>query len=279
MSFRRILVPLAGTHSDSAAIDAALLIGREFDAHIDALYAHTAHGDHANWIRSTNPIDNKVERADPMEAARVRALFLNRCKAYGVKELDQKKSDRLSIGFLELQGTEADLIAEHGRLSDLIVFAHPNSTDFLWPNISIQTALRETARPVLLVPSTVTQVGKCNMIAWNGSLEAVRAVALAIPVLLRGASTLVVTIGDHDTQPSGNKVVEYLKRHGIVAQSMVIPIGQSSEGSTLLATSATSNADLIILGAYTRYRTGRPMFGSMTIEMIKQNKIPVFMAH
>lgn len=39
MSFRKLLVPLAGVDSDSAAIDTALVLGREFEAKIVALHA------------------------------------------------------------------------------------------------------------------------------------------------------------------------------------------------------------------------------------------------
>ena len=207
MSFRKLLVPLAGVDGDLAAIDAALVLGHEFQARIEALHARTALG-----------------YSDPMEAGRVRALFSSRCKYYGIEELGNQATDRMSARFLERQGMEADLIAEHGRLSDLIVFAHPHSTDLPWPNISVQSALRESARPVLLMPNTVTQVGKRNIIAWNGSLEAVRAVTFAIPILARGENTLVVTVGKHDVQPSGEKVVEYLNCHGIEAESKIVPL-------------------------------------------------------
>lgn len=198
MSFRKILVPLAGVESDSTAIDAALLLAREFEAHVEALYAKTA--------RDENSVGDVIKRTGFMKAGRMRTLFLNRCKSYGIEELGDKATDRLSARFLELRGIEADLIAEHGRLSDLIVLSHPGSNNSHWPSISIQTALRETARPVLLVPQRMGQIGKRNVIAWNGSLEATRAVAFAIPILLRGVSTFVVTIGNHDIQPPGNKL-------------------------------------------------------------------------
>ncbi|QOZ06691.1 universal stress protein [Bradyrhizobium sp. CCBAU 51765] len=271
MSFRKLLVPLAGVDSDSAAIGAALLLGREFEARIEALYARPA--------RDQDSVGGEIERAGLTRANRVRALFLSGCKSYGIDELGSRAAGKLSASFLELPGIEADLIAEHGRLSDLIVFARPHSTDLPWPNISVQSALRETARPVLLLPSTVAQVGKRSVIAWNGSLEAVRAITFAIPILLRSESTLVVTVGSHDIQPSGENVVEYLKCHGIEAESMTVPLERESESSTLLAVSFAFGADLIVLGAYTRYRTGRPVFGSMTAEMIQQTKTPVFMAH
>nr|CCD32265.1 Universal stress protein UspA-like related nucleotide-binding protein [Methylocystis sp. SC2] len=268
MSFKTILVPLSGTERDSAVIDVALQLGHEFKAHIEALYAKKE--------REERTVG---ERTCFMDANHVRTFFANRCKSYASGRPGDKALDGLSVNFKELQGVEADLIAEHGRLADLIVLSHPSSSDTDWPSISIQTALRETARPVLLVPQAARQLGKSNIIAWNGSLEATRAVAFAIPILLRGASTLVVTLGNHDIEPSGRKVVDYLKWHGIKAKNAIIPVENSSESSTLLAASFDAGADLIILGAYTRYRTGRPAFGSMTKQMITQNKLPVLMAH
>lgn len=279
MSFKKILVPLEGLASDSAAVDVALLLGRQFQAHIEAFYAKTTRGDPStSRIKRRGSDDGEIGLADKMEASRVRELFTSRCNSHEIKELSNIATGKLSANFLEVRGIEADLIVEHGRLSDLIVFAHAASIDPHWPNISVQTALQETARPVLLVPSTATRIGKRNVIAWNGSLESARAVASAVPILQRGEGTFVITIGSRDVRPPSEKVVEYLKWHGINAQSMVLPIGQSSESSMLLAASVTFEADLIILGAYTRHRTGR-VFGSMTIEMMKQKEIPVFMIH
>ena len=183
MPFRKILVPLAGIDADSTAIDTALQLSREFKAHIEALYAEGARGE-----RSLDAI----ERGAFMEANRVRALFFERCKSYASERFDDQVANTLSVNFLEQQGIEAELIAEHGRVSDLIVLSHPGSSNSSWPSISIQSALRETARPVLLVSSPMEQIGKRNVIAWNGSLEAARAIAFAIPILSRGASTLVV---------------------------------------------------------------------------------------
>jgi nucleotide-binding universal stress UspA family protein len=271
MPFRKILVPLAGINTDSTAIDTALQLSREFEAHIEALYAERARGERAR--------DDAIEPGAFMEVNRVRALFFERCKSYSNERFDNQVANKLSATFLEQQGTEAELIAEHGRVSDLIVFSHPGSSDSDWPSISIQSALRETARPVLIVASPMEQIGKRNVIAWNGSLEAARAIAFAIPILSRGASTLVVTIGNHRVRPSGNEVVDYLKSHGIQSESTVVPIEKSSESSALLAVCLDAGADLIILGAFTRYRTGRPSFGSMTVEMITQNRIPVFMTN
>lgn len=169
---QEILVPLEGLASNSAAVDVALLLGRQFQAHIEAFYAKTTRGDPStSRIKRRGSDDGEIGLADKMEASRVRELFTSRCNSHEIKELSNIATGKLSANFLEVRGIEADLIVEHGRLSDLIVFAHAASIDPHWPNISVQTALQETARPVLLVPSTATRIGKRNVIAWNGSLE------------------------------------------------------------------------------------------------------------
>ena len=280
MSFKKILVPLADVDSDAEAIDAALHLGREFGAQIVALYAKMANGNPStNRTKLAGSVERENGFTDETEVERARTLFRNCCASHRINWPGDIATEGLSAKFLELQGIEADLIAQHGRVSDLTVFTHPNSHEFDWPNISIQTVLRETSRPVLLVPRTITRVGQRSIIAWNGSLESARAIAFAIPILLRSADTLVVTVDNYDVQPSGEDVVDYLKCHGIFAKSMVVPIEQESESLTLLAAASNFDADLTILGAYTRHRSGRPVFGSMTIEMIEQKQIAVFMSH
>ncbi|MCC6775379.1 MAG: universal stress protein [Hyphomicrobiales bacterium] len=279
VSFRKILVPLAGIDGDTTAIDAALLIGHEFHAHVEALCSvATADNPPTNQVAHNNSVDVSIEQADKIKKDRVRALFVSRLGSYETHKTGGIGTKPLSSSYQELHGAEPDLIAEHGRLSDLIIFSQAETIDHSWPSISIQAALRETTRPVLLVQAGVRSVGMCSAIAWNGSLEATRAVTLALPLLQRSKSTLVVTVGNYDFAPSGDKLVEYLRWHGIEATSMVTPVDSSSESATLLAACCDAGADLIILGAYTRYRTGRPTFGSMTFEMLTQNRISIFMA-
>jgi nucleotide-binding universal stress UspA family protein len=263
MSLRKILVPLVGVDTDFPAIDATLLVGRTFEAHIEALYVA--------------PI--AIGNIGQVDTVKARTLFFERCAAYEIDEFEDRASGKLSANFLELHGSEADLIAEHGRLSDLIVFAKPKLKDLDWPNISIEAALRETARPVLIVSNGVARVGHRTLIGWNGSLEAARAIAFAIPILQRSSRNLIVTVGNHKVVPPAAKVTEYLKCHGIKTENMVVRTDKLSESAALLATARTYEADLIVLGAYTRHRSGRPVFGSMTEELIKQTEISVFMAH
>lgn len=68
------------------------------------------------------------------------------------------QSSGLSARFPALPGPEADLIAANGRVSDLIITAHPAEDGSSWPNLSLESAIRETDCPVLLIPRAVSRI-------------------------------------------------------------------------------------------------------------------------
>src|SRR5262249_28510482 len=82
-----------------------------------------------------------------------------------------------STRWREILGYENEVMAQLGRLSDLIVIARPNGRASSLSSMALETALFDTGRPVLLVPAGST-ANLCHrpLIAWNGSLEAARAV-------------------------------------------------------------------------------------------------------
>lgn len=149
----------------------------------------------------------------------------------------------------------------------------------MWPSISLQAAIQETGCPVLLVPARITQLGNRIVVAWNGAIEATRAIRASMPLLKASTQTTVLTVSDNDLKPPGSDVVDYLGCHGVRAENFLVPLQYSNESTILLAKSLSRGADLIVQGAFTRYRTGRLSFGSMTTEMMWQTQIPVLMVH
>lgn len=59
---------------------------------------------------------------------------------------------------------------------------------------------------------------------------------------------------------------------------MTLPLQRASEGATLLQECLAREADLIVMGAFTRYRSDRLTFGTMTQAMIMQTQIAALMA-
>jgi hypothetical protein len=137
MSLKKILVQLAGVDTDSLALDTALILARDFEAHVEALCAVPTDDDFP--IRRPKGEGSGTFGIGLVDRTGVaRRLFLSRCEVYQIKELGTGATGIPSASFVELRGVEADLIAKHGRISDLTVFAHPNSTDGSWPNVSLR---------------------------------------------------------------------------------------------------------------------------------------------
>jgi nucleotide-binding universal stress UspA family protein len=147
--------------------------------------------------------------------------------------------------------------------------------------MALETALFDTGRPVLMVPDRTEAANLFHrpLIAWNGSLEAARAVGFALPFLCEcegGADVFVAPEQKHRTDTE--ELLRYLGWHGIVAERMSVessgPIGRS-----LLAQASTSRAGLLVMGAYTHGHYRQFFFGGVTRYVMEHCAIPVLLAH
>ena len=67
---------------------------------------------------------------------------------------------------------------------------------------TINASLFETGRPVMIVPpSPPPTIGSKIAVSWNGSAEASRAVAAAMPIIKKAGSAVVLTV-ESDKAPS-----------------------------------------------------------------------------
>ena len=118
------------------------------------------------------------------------------------------------------------------------------------------------------------------VVAWNGSREASRAVACALPLLAEVGQVVVFTEADAKaTERSGAELVEYLAWHGIPAVVRSRQAADESTGHALLETVRSAGAGLLVMGAYTRSRLRQLVLGGVTREVIAHAHVPVLMAH
>jgi hypothetical protein len=84
-------------------------------------------------------------------------------------------------GWREMDGREAQVVGEYGRLFDLIIVGRTAGEPAgRWQEVC-EAALFETGRPVLLAaPRSPAALGHTVVVAWNGSTETARTVALAM---------------------------------------------------------------------------------------------------
>ena len=75
-------------------------------------------------------------------------------------------------------------------------------------------------------------------------------------------------------------VQRYLAMYGVTADRCEITGSNGrSTAESLLEQADKCNADLLVMGAYTRSRLRRLFFGAVTEEVLNNCPIPVFMAH
>jgi hypothetical protein len=103
------------------------------------------------------------------------------------------------------------VIARLGRLSDLIVIARAGRALQQLIADGAGNRLVRTGRPVLMVPDKpAADLFHRPLIAWNGSLEAARAVGFALPFSskARAASTSCAPERKHRTETEGAALLE-----------------------------------------------------------------------
>jgi nucleotide-binding universal stress UspA family protein len=292
MSFKHILVPLFGLDSDRTALDAALTIARAHQAHIQALHAV------ADPLKTTPlMVDVGVAIAEVVAAAerhaearstQARSAFDSWLRANNVALGDRPEPHPgATAEFRAEKGQESELLARFGRLTDLIVMARPKSEQALdLVAVAVEDALFSAGRPVLLIPSDCTPAHLDAMmkgsaiISWNGSIEAIRSISAALPLLQGRPRVRVINVQDsHAGVQSAADLVHYLAWHGISASVAETTELGGSIAERLLLAARDVEAGLLVMGAYTHSRLKHLVLGGVTSHMIDAANVPVFMTH
>ena len=139
--------------------------------------------------------------------------------------------------------------------------------------------MRETGRPVFIAPVTpFATVAEHVAIAWNGSSETARAVALSLDLLRRASQITIVSVKDGSpVEPDAQQLANYLHFHNIESSSIIVEGKESNAGARLLAESERAGADLLLMGAYSSGRTRKLLSGSATNHILRNATIPVIM--
>lgn len=217
-------------------------------------------------------IEAMHERADQAVAA-----FERIAQHVGVTSFEHRKLDDEPDTGLALQARYADLVVV-------------SQTDPEEPVSNIVSALPEyvmlnSARPVLVVPysGSFPGVAKHALVAWNGSVEATRALTGALPLLKRSAKVTVAVFnpgaryGLHGEQP-GADIALYLARHGVTVE-VTAQRTSLDVGNALLSMASDTGADLLVMGGYGHPRFRELMLGGVTRAMLETMTLPVLMAH
>ena len=281
---KAILVPFEESDVVDSVLGTAFLAAQRFGSYIEGVYVQPALPAIASadgFGVVTPAFVEKYEQEDRARISQAETYFSDFMQARGVAGAEpESPSDRPSAVWQNV-GPSDDYVGHRGRLFDLIVVGRPVHGATTPTMHTLEAALFETGRPILIAPPTVPKaLGETVAIAWNGSTETARTIAFAMPFLKRAQKVAVVTVEDAMVPgPTGAEVARHLERNGIAASYVDCVAGKRSLGEAMLEESAAQGADLVVKGAYTHSRLRQMIFGGATSHILAYTEIPVFMAH
>lgn len=283
---RKILLPVRGDGKSEAVFSHAAKLARRYEAHLAVSYCRARPEDMLpfgvplpGYMRDA--LKTQAEQLADAEEEKLKSEFLALAAHYDLAVTGKPDIGKACASWTALSGKQVDVIKQFGRLADLICVAKPDRDRNLGAN-TLKSALFHTGRPVLMCPSATNPpatLGENITIAWNGSTEAARAVALCGNIIASAGTITVLSAGaDEIHGSSAADLLDYLAFRGKKASLHRFEIG-SKVGFDLLAESAKLGADLMIMGAYGDSHERETLFGGNTQAVVDSAEMPVVLVH
>lgn len=264
-----ILVCLDGSANTARAVEVAIGLARSLPAGLVGL----AIVDQAEGTGEPTGDSSEPQRsALPRRARAWLSGFVARGRAAGV-----------AVRTLDATGSPAELILSEVPRRDLTVLGRDANRfalrDIGHDRFTRDRILRRAGRPIVVVPERPAPAGRAVVIGYDGSPAATRALrSFADLRLARSREIHVVTVDADgarafDTATRGCALLGQL---GIRA----IPdhlVATESTAAALLARSVRIGAGLIVVGGYIPSPRARPVWGSVTHEVVEHAVVPVFL--
>ncbi len=283
---KTILVPTEQNAAMTSALDVALLLARKFDSCIEGFPLRPAVADMVAMDPDAGLTMVAVKENDAEMVRQAEDLFQSFMKRHGVTQrADEVTASPLPASLSWTWNTAApsgnDFVGSYGRVFDVIVLARPGEEWQSPSMVTLESALFESGRPVLIAPpASPRSLATHVLIAWNRSTEQARTTAFAMPLLRRAERITILTVeGSTVAGPSGVQLARSLTMNGIAAEPITIAPGKVSAGETILRKAEELGCDLIVKGAYTQSRLRQMIFGGATRHILANANLPVLMAH
>ena len=288
MRYRTVLAPIGAPEVGLSILQTSLHLARAFDAHIDVLHVrpdprglvpYTGEGMDGSMIEE---IMDVTEREGGEREARSREMFDNFAAEHDLRVADEPETGPgVSISWQSTVGREDEVVATRGRIYDIVAVGRPVKDAALPSPITLEAALLDTGRPILVAPPVAGDgFGKSVAIAWEGSPEAARAIADAIPLLEKADRVTVLSARAAQVAPiDADDLRRRLAWHGVACEIQSFEAAASELGAAFLDQSAKADADLLIKGAYSQSRLRQLILGGRTRHILAHAEIPVLLSH
>jgi len=276
-SIREIIVFVDGETEPTGILEFTAVLAQEYGAHLTGVFmrpapAVTPPEMFARGEGIPNVIEARQAEVEETEAKH-RARFDDLVRRYA-----------LGWEWRSVPYFSSDA-AVHARYADLVVVARPDPAGpSAGPPGLVESLVLTSGRPVIVLPPHSTASGVHRiLVGWDAGRAAARAVADALPLLVRAAAVQVLVVDaerrrtGHGQEP-GADIARYLARHRAHVEVRRLSSGGEDVGRVLLSHAAAFGADLLVMGAYGHARLNELIFGGVTRTALHDAGLPVLMS-
>jgi len=282
---RKIVIPVRGDGKGDNVFAHAAVLATRYKAHIAVTHCRPRGEDLMPYGVAITAslrkllLNQSADVADQVEEGMRRELE-TLAATFGVQMTDAAIEGKPTAEWIEEQGRQVDIIKRHGRLADLICVAKPDVDRNLGAN-TLKAALFNTGRPVMMCPPRErAPEALCDKvaIAWNGSIEASRAVAATTGILEKASEVTIISGGIEVNGADSASLMSYLSSRGVNARIERFTPAKKV-GKELLQLAMAAKADTLIMGAYSNSHERETFFGGNTQYIVDHAPIPVILVH
>jgi len=284
--YKTIVVHVDGGRNQASRLQAAALLANAHDAHLVGT-APTG----ISWL-DLALLSGSMAVPLPVED-------FHGLRDAAAQHLERFRTDVAKLGVASFEGRIVEDVPDYAllmqaRYADLVVLSRNPDVD-RYADVATPVAVPvrglpehvalRGGRPVLVVPDSYAgeRIPGTVVAGWDGSLQALRALSAALPLLVRADGVKLALInpdeiaGPHGEEPGADMAL-YLARHG-VRVDVVVERTDATAGAALAGLATDYDAGLLVTGAYGHSRYREWVLGGVTRELLERAPVPLLLAH
>lgn len=279
MPYKTILVHLNNDKRARSLVEAGVVLGQVFQAHLIGLHVFPAYRFYPPVpVSFAEELEKRIAATREADRERIQKVFEAGTAGQPVvaewRSIAAKHRDAASV------------LAEHSMASDLVIASQADAdwdlTDVL--DIADELALGAGV-PVLVLPLgySLTKIPRVITVAWNGRRESVRALHDAMPLLCLAERVDLLVVGEKPQVEGAvpdTEIAGCLARHGVKVEVCRVPEGGlSTVGEVIREFAVGQQSELIVMGCYGHSRLREFAFGGVTRHLLRDMTLPVMFSH
>ena len=283
---KSILVPVRGDGMVATVLAHAAELAKKHNAQVDVVHCRAQAHDLMPPGLSLNEFARKVMMEQAAELANrqedhLRGILRRLSRDFGLTDRAQSLMASRPALFPKKKGAWPRLLKQAGRLADLDCFAKTTAGAQPWPKLfESSTVWRWT--PVLVCPGQLQPdetFAEHVAIGWNGSLPASRAVASSFDIV-RSRQTRQHRHGwEAPTARPDRRRTDKATTQRAASLPRSSNLGARTPQKLFLRPARTSEASLLVVGAYSHSHETEMLFGGNTGRIVDNTEMPILMAH